>query len=46
MYEITEEQIGKLLVYLSNCRYKEVFQLIGMLQTLKPIEKKAEEPDD
>ena len=44
MYEITEELIKAVLLYLAKQPYAQVTQLVQALQQCKPIEKK-EEPD-
>ena len=40
-YEITVEEINKLLAYLSKCPYGEVFPLVQLLTTLQKIEDNA-----
>lgn len=43
MYNISKEQLGAVLGYLAKRPYNEVFQLVGLLQSLKPVEEKDKE---
>ena len=45
MYKISQEERKKLLAYMQNKPYSEVYTLISMLVGLKPIEEKNSKDD-
>ena len=45
MFNITQEERSKLLDYMSKRPYAEVYVLIAMLVSLKPIEEKNSKED-
>ena len=45
MFKITQEERQKLLNYLKNRPYAEVFTLIAMIVSLKPIDANGEAKD-
>ncbi len=42
-YVITQENAQKIMDYIGSRPYKEVFQLVAILQNLVPIEEKVQE---
>ena len=46
MFKISQEDRQKLLKYLSNRPYAEVFQLVALVIALKPIENSKRKEED
>ena len=46
MFKISQEDRQKLLKYLSNRPYAEVFQLVALVIALKPIENSKKKEED
>ena len=46
MYKISQDDRQKLLKYLSNRPYAEVFQLVALVIALKPIENSKKKEED
>ena len=45
MFKLSQDDRKKLLAYMQNRPYAEVFTLIGMLVGLKPVEEKNSKED-
>jgi hypothetical protein len=45
-FEIEQEVLERTVIYLRNCRYAEVAELIGLLSRCKPIKEPDKENEE